>query len=167
MKLSYRILALAIALPALIWVDAVGSAAQAQERGDSRQTINLIIRTSADRRVVVPTLDQGFISFEIFNGYPHPILVQLSVDGASPLVGGGGPAGGGGQARGKSTQVVVGAGQTEILGGVTNGKSVTIEATPKLTKIPILGTLFRNRGEQRSDNNLLVIITPEIVNPSN
>ncbi len=143
----------------------IGAAsAQVQERGgDSRPSLNLVVHLSADRRIVVPTVDQGVISFEIYNAYPRPMLVQLGVDGAPPLGGAGAWPAGGTVVRGKATQVVVGSGQTVILGGVTDGKAVTLEAAPVLGNIPMLGMLFRSR-EMRSENNIMLIITPNIVN---
>ncbi len=164
MTLLSRLVSSAVWAVLAFGIGAASAQAQVQERGgDSRPNLSLVVHLSADRRIVVPTVDQGVISFEIYNAYPRPMLVQLGVDGAPPLAGGGAAPAGGRVARGKSTQVVVESGQTVILGGVTDGKSVTVEAVPSLAKIPYVSRLFRNR-EERSENSIMLIVTPEIVN---
>lgn len=66
-----------------------------------------------------------------------------------------------------STQVLVEDGETIVLGGVfkqTKGKSVS--KVPLLGDIPYVGALFRKTTEQDDKEELLVFITPRIVNDS-
>lgn len=62
------------------------------------------------------------------------------------------------------TQVLVKDGGTAILGGVyiTNNQSGST-GVPFLSKLPILGWLFRNKTQQDSNKELLVFITPRII----
>ncbi|MGB3917916.1 MAG: type IV pilus secretin PilQ family protein, partial [Thiothrix litoralis] len=60
--------------------------------------------------------------------------------------------------------VLVENGQTVVLGGVheersTNGTS----KVPVLGDVPILGRLFRTDNNSKSNNELLIFVTPKIV----
>jgi type IV pilus assembly protein PilQ len=62
------------------------------------------------------------------------------------------------------TMVLVKDGGTAILGGVyiTNNQSGST-GVPFLSKLPILGWLFRNKTQQDSNKELLIFITPRII----
>ena len=62
------------------------------------------------------------------------------------------------------TQVLVKDGGTAVLGGVytTNNSSGTT-GVPFLSKLPIIGWLFRNRTQNDQNQELLVFITPRII----
>jgi len=67
--------------------------------------------------------------------------------------------------RSVSTSVLVDNGETVVLGGVyERDKSYRKEQVPWLGDVPVLGRLFKN--EQRQDNNseLLIFVTPKILN---
>jgi type IV pilus assembly protein PilQ len=62
------------------------------------------------------------------------------------------------------TQVLVKDGGTAIMGGVyknTNSHSST--GVPFLSKLPLIGWLFRNKNDQDANDELLVFITPRIL----
>jgi type IV pilus secretin PilQ/predicted competence protein len=62
------------------------------------------------------------------------------------------------------TQVLVKDGGTAVLGGVyTNTTSKQTAGVPFLSKIPILGWLFRMKDDQEKNSELLVFITPRIL----
>lgn len=62
------------------------------------------------------------------------------------------------------TQVLVDNGQTVVLGGIyTQNKSSTITRVPFLGKLPLLGVLFRNKTETNDRSELLIFVTPRIV----
>jgi type IV pilus assembly protein PilQ len=62
------------------------------------------------------------------------------------------------------TQVLVRDGGTAVLGGVyTNITSKNTTGVPFLSKIPILGFLFRSKDEQEKNTELLIFITPRIL----
>ncbi len=147
---------MAIGLQTLAAAAAFG---QAVDRDGDKPFVDIRVVIAADRRYVVPELNFGIATIEIWNRYPRPMLVELTAGGRS--------AGSGGalRPRARSAQVVVESGQTVILGGVMSGDTVTAEARPpSLGQIPILGFLFR-RKMRSVDRNILLIIQPTIVSP--
>ena len=64
------------------------------------------------------------------------------------------------------TQVVVPDGGTTVVGGVLfDDERESTDRTPGLSKIPILGNLFKRKGVQRNTNEILFFITPRISRP--
>ncbi|MBF0185043.1 MAG: type IV pilus secretin PilQ [Magnetococcales bacterium] len=65
------------------------------------------------------------------------------------------------------TQALVKDGQTIVLGGILqHNQSENQRGIPELKDIPGLGWLFKNRSTSNSQTELMVFITPRIVNPS-
>ncbi len=65
------------------------------------------------------------------------------------------------------TSVVVPDGQTIVLGGVfENETNNTVNKTPLLGDLPVLGALFRNKSESNLKSELLIFITPKLVRES-
>jgi pilus assembly protein CpaC len=64
------------------------------------------------------------------------------------------------------TEIELGSGQSFAIAGLMD-KSLTqtIEKIPLLSQIPLLGKLFQSKLLNKSDTELLVIVTPQIVNP--
>jgi type IV pilus assembly protein PilQ len=63
-----------------------------------------------------------------------------------------------------TTQVLVGDGQTVVIGGVIQTQnSTTVDQTPLLGDIPVLGNLFKRRQIKTSTNELIFFISPRIV----
>jgi general secretion pathway protein D len=63
------------------------------------------------------------------------------------------------------TTVEVQDGQTVVIGGIlAEQKSLTIEGVPILRKIPVLGRLFEDKKKQTQRSELLVFLTPHIIN---
>lgn len=63
------------------------------------------------------------------------------------------------------TEMLVKDGDTAVIGGIyTRNTSENYAQTPFLGSIPILGWLFKNSNEQDSRTEMLVFITPRIVN---
>jgi general secretion pathway protein D len=66
--------------------------------------------------------------------------------------------------RAITTEVVVGNGDTVVLGGLMSEReSDTMKKVPFLGDIPILGWLFKGRERKKEKVNLLIFITPKIV----
>ena len=64
------------------------------------------------------------------------------------------------------TQVTVPDGGTTVVGGVLfDDERETQDRTPGLSRIPILGNLFKRKGVQRNTNEILFFITPRIYRP--
>ena len=62
-----------------------------------------------------------------------------------------------------STQVTVPDGGTTVVGGVLfDDERESQDRTPGLSKIPLLGNLFKRKGIQRNTNEILFFITPRI-----
>lgn len=65
------------------------------------------------------------------------------------------------------TSVVVPDGQTIVLGGVfENETRNTINKTPLLGDLPVVGALFRNSQERNNKTELLIFITPKLIRES-
>ncbi|WP_271272904.1 type IV pilus secretin PilQ [Aliamphritea hakodatensis] len=65
------------------------------------------------------------------------------------------------------TSVVVPDGQTIVLGGVfENTKQNTVNKTPLLGDLPVVGALFRNKNSKNTKQELLIFITPKLVRES-
>jgi len=64
------------------------------------------------------------------------------------------------------TQVTVPDGGTTVVGGVLfDDERTSQDRTPGLSKIPLLGNLFKRKGVQRNTNEILFFITPRITRP--
>ena len=63
-----------------------------------------------------------------------------------------------------TTQVLVGNGETVVLGGVfQNEESVTVEKVPLLGDIPYVGRLFKSTANRQEKTETLIFITPRIL----
>ena len=57
-------------------------------------------------------------------------------------------------------------GQSFVIGGLIDDRTTeNMSRIPGLANIPLLGALFRSRSETRTKSELLVLVTPEIVEP--
>ena len=65
----------------------------------------------------------------------------------------------------KPTRPLVGDGQTLVLGGIFQTEEVNgTEKVPMLGDIPFLGKLFRNELRNIEKREILIFITPKIIN---
>lgn len=70
--------------------------------------------------------------------------------------------------RRAETTIEVGSGQSFMIGGLLQNKHFNqIDKAPGLGDMPILGSLFRSSRFRRSETELMIIITPYLVKPSN
>jgi pilus assembly protein CpaC len=70
--------------------------------------------------------------------------------------------------RRAETTVELGSGQSFVIGGLLSTTSGnTIEKTPFLGDIPVLGNLFKSQGYRRQETELVIIVTPYLVKPVN
>jgi pilus assembly protein CpaC len=64
------------------------------------------------------------------------------------------------------TVVEIGSGQTFAIGGLLNERARAVSRrVPGLGDIPVLGTLFRSVDFQLNESELVVLVTPELVEP--
>jgi type IV pilus assembly protein PilQ len=92
------------------------------------------------------------------------IILNLEVENNSPDYGraAGGPPPINMQSA--KTQVLVKDGQTAVVGGIFQStESVNQDRTPFLSKVPVLGYLFKRTGTSSENAELLLFITPRIV----
>ncbi len=65
-----------------------------------------------------------------------------------------------------TTKVTIWDGATLVMGGLTREDVKKInDKIPVLGNVPVLGRLFRNRGESAQKRNLLIFVTANLVNP--
>ena len=70
--------------------------------------------------------------------------------------------------RRTETTVELGSGQSFMIAGLlSNTHNNTIDKTPGLGDVPILGALFRSNAFQRNETELVIVITPYLVKPIN
>lgn len=104
---------------------------------------------------VTPTADRhGNIRTEI-KAEASEMDMSVSVDGMPGTIN-----------RKVSTTVTVRHGETIVLGGIFHhNEQKGVTKTPLLGHIPILGELFKNRSSEGTKKELLIFVTPRIVNP--
>lgn len=104
---------------------------------------------------VTPTADRhGNIRTEIM-AEASEMDMSVSVDGMPGTIN-----------RKVSTTVTVRHGETIVLGGIFHhNEQKGVTKTPLLGHIPILGELFKNRSSEGTKKELLIFVTPRIVNP--
>lgn len=65
-----------------------------------------------------------------------------------------------------STRVTIWDGATIVMGGLTREEVKKVEdKVPILGDIPLLGRLFRSKGESSQKRNLIIFVTANLVNP--
>lgn len=68
--------------------------------------------------------------------------------------------------RRMETNVELGEGQSFVIAGLLDDRAnETLSRIPGLASLPIFGALFKSRAESKSKTELLVMVTPEIVQP--
>ncbi len=68
--------------------------------------------------------------------------------------------------RRMETNIELGMGQSFVIGGLIDDRAqATFSRIPGLSHIPILGELFKSRDKEKSKTELIVMVTPEIVDP--
>lgn len=66
--------------------------------------------------------------------------------------------------REAATQVIVRDGETMVIGGVfVDTQNNNVQGVPYLSRIPVLGWLFKNKSESVSKQELLIFMTPTII----
>lgn len=103
-------------------------------------------------------LADGRISMRV-----RPEVSQLSSEGAVVLNGFSVPAF---TTRRSETTVELGSGQSFMIAGLLQNSNVnSIDKTPGLGDVPVLGALFRSTGYRRNQTELMIIVTPYLVKP--
>lgn len=126
----------------------------------SNTSVTVEFKTFGVSLAFQPTvLDGNRISLHV-----RPEVSELSDQGAVNLLGIIIPAL---QVRRAETTVEVGSGQSFALAGLLrNDVTHSVSKWPGLADIPILGTLFRSDQFQRKETELIIIVTPYLVEPT-
>jgi len=105
-------------------------------------------------------LEGGRISMRV-----RPEVSELSTEGAIRLNGFSVPSL---VTRRAETTVELGSGQSFMIAGLLrNTGSNSVERTPGLGRLPILGALFRSNSFRRNETELVIVVTPYLVRPVN
>jgi pilus assembly protein CpaC len=68
--------------------------------------------------------------------------------------------------RRADTTVELGDGESFVIGGLVSRQTVSnIDKVPGLGDIPVLGTLFKSMDFQRDESELVIVVTPHLVQP--
>jgi pilus assembly protein CpaC len=68
--------------------------------------------------------------------------------------------------RRAETTVELGSGQSFMIGGLLrNSAANSIDRTPGLGSLPVIGALFRSTGFRRNETELVIVVTPYLVRP--
>ena len=103
-------------------------------------------------------LDNGRISMRV-----RPEVSELSTEGAVRINGFQVPAL---TTRRTETTVELGSGQSMMISGLLrNVSNSTINRMPFLGSLPVIGALFRSNGFRRAETELVIVITPYLVQP--
>lgn len=114
------------------------------------------IRTGIDLTVTPKISEDGFVLLNINTTKSDPDFTR-TVDGIPGVA-----------EKSASTYVLVKDGETVVIGGLY--RTLTSEqknSVPFLSRVPVLGALFRNSARDRQHEELLVFITPRIVKYDN
>lgn len=69
--------------------------------------------------------------------------------------------------REANTQVIIRDGETMVIGGVfIDSQNNNVAGIPYLSRVPVLGWLFKNKTESVAKQELLIFLTPSIINRS-
>lgn len=103
-------------------------------------------------------LSNGRISLRV-----RPEVSELSTEGAISIQGFQIPAL---TIRRAETTVELGSGESFMIAGLMNNRSIgAIDKIPGLGDVPILGTLFKSDSFRRGETELVIVVTPYLVQP--
>ncbi|WP_395331678.1 type II and III secretion system protein family protein [Novosphingobium sp. BL-8H] len=128
-------------------------------QGGTSNTISVEYKNYGVSLSYTPTvLSNGRISMRV-----RPEVSELTADGAVSLNGYSVPAL---NVRRAETTVELGSGQSFMIAGLlSNNSQNTIQKLPGAGDIPILGSLFRSTNYKRGETELVIVVTPYLVNP--
>lgn len=103
-------------------------------------------------------LSNGRISLRV-----RPEVSELSTEGAVRIQGFEVPAL---TIRRAETTVELGSGESFMIAGLMNNRSIgAIDKTPGIGDVPLLGMLFKSDSFRRGETELVIVVTPYLVNP--
>jgi len=138
-------------------IPTVGSTTSDPINGD-RETTTIQYRKTGVDLIVTPTINaQGTVIMEIEQNISNVQIDGTSISGSPSVF-----------ERKLSTEVVAGNGQTVMLGGlISENKNTNATSVPFFGALPILGHLFRNDSSSSDKTELVILVTPRIINNTN
>jgi type IV pilus assembly protein PilQ len=137
---------------------------QNNQEAEIKQGIQIPIQTVANNTVTV-TFKDAVLTLKVTPQITSAgtVLLKVEVENNTPdfanRVNGIPPI----NTQSAKTNVLVSDGATTVIGGIyQNSETVSVNSTPVLGQIPLLGYLFRQKGRSTSNNELLLFITPRI-----
>jgi general secretion pathway protein D len=120
-------------------------------------TENISYRETGIKLSVTPTVNaQGVVIMEIDQQISNQLSGQVGI-GDNPIF----------FERNLKTEVVADSGQTILLGGlISENGSTSSTGVPWLKSIPLLGSLFESEGKDSSKTELVILVTPKIIDRS-
>lgn len=115
---------------------------------------SIVYRKTGVELQVTPTINaRGIIIMEIDQKISNQIPGDESVAGSPTIF-----------ERSISTEVVAESGQTIILGGlISESRTISDRSVPYLSSIPLLGKLFDSTSDNKDKTELVVLVTPRII----
>lgn len=96
------------------------------------------------------------------------IIMDINVSRSFPRDGAAGGVAQSSQDSSADTKVIVNNGETAVVGGIYQGLTSTSNSgIPGLSKVPVLGWLFKNKSTSNNKSELLIFLTPRILNQQN
>jgi len=135
-------------------ISVIGATTQDPINGQRQTTTSEYRKTGVDISVT-PTINaQGIIVMEVDQTISNSVPSSSGASGNPDIF-----------ERGLSTEVVARSGQTVIMGGLISANyNVGGSAAPGLGSIPILGNLFKSNSDSRDRTELVMLITPKVLN---
>lgn len=137
--------------------------------GDKQQAtiksgVNIPYQTIQDDTVTV-TFQQAVLELDVTPSITPEGSVQMKLNIKKDTLGTLTAAGYAIDTNQLQTNVLVNDGETVVLGGLyEDTKSSGMEAVPYLSKIPVVGKLFQSKSTNDSKQELLIFITPKVIN---
>lgn len=105
-------------------------------------------------RITPQISEEGFVRLKINQTFSE-VTDATTVGATQPVT----------RKRTTETAVLVKDGHTVVISGlISSSSTLTEEGVPVLSDIPVLGWLFKSQGKTRKKTNLMVFITPHVVN---
>ena len=137
---------------------------QNNQEAEIKQGIQIPIQTIANNTVTV-TFKDAVLTLKVTPQITSAgtVLLKVEVENNTPdfanRVNGIPPI----NTQSAKTNVLVSDGATTVIGGIyQNSETMSVNSTPVLGQIPLLGYLFRQKGRSTTNNELLLFITPRI-----
>ncbi len=121
------------------------------------QTRNVSSRKTGIKLSVTPSISaQGLVVMEIKQESSNAVQGGVTVEGNQTIF-----------ERQISTEVIAQSGQTILLGGLISERSSSSDSkVPGLANLPLLGALFKSESETKEKTELVLLITPRVVDSS-